>query len=272
MVPSPVSMHGITAEIGVFGGSGFYSLLENPTEIPIETPYGFPSDNVMVGSLAGKRIAFLPRHGRNHTFAPHRVNYRANIWAMNALGVKAIVAPSAVGSLQKHMHPGHIVVCDQFVDRTTGRKDTFYDSDQVVHVSPAEPYCPILRGAVIAAVRHVGLDVHETGTLVVINGPRFSTKAESQWFTSNGWHVVGMTGYPEAMLARELAIPYVNLSLVTDFDAGLVCDVSPVTSAEVMRVFHQNLENIKRVLVQLLTNFPDVRQSPAHNALDCAKM
>ena len=192
-------------EIGIFGGSGLYALLDAYEEVIVETPYGEPSDAFMVGTLNGKSVAFLPRHGRNHTIAPHKINYRANLWAMQALGATGIIAPSAVGSLQADIHPGSMVVCDQFVDRTTGRKDTFFDDDRVVHVSPADPYCPILREHAIKAATHAGVPVHRSGTLVVINGPRFSTKAESQWFTNNGWHVIGMTGYPEAMLARELA-------------------------------------------------------------------
>lgn len=257
-----------TVEVGIFGGSGLYALLDTYDEVNVETPYGPPSDAIMVGTLAGRSVAFLPRHGRGHTIAPHKINYRANIWAMNALGVRGIVAPSAVGSLQSDIQPGSMVVCDQFVDRTTGRLDTFYDADHVVHVSPADPYCPILRDAAIKAAESTGITVHRTGTLVVINGPRFSTKAESQWFTNNGWHVIGMTGYPEAMLARELAIPYVNISLVTDYDAGLVSGTEPVSHAEVMRVFAANIGNVRNVLSAMIKDFPDTASSPARSAID----
>lgn len=255
-------------DVGVFGGSGLYALLDSYDEIKIDTPYGDPSDLLMVGELAGRTVAFLPRHGRSHTIAPHKINYRANLWAMQALGVSGIVAPSAVGSLQAKIYPGSMVVCDQFVDRTTGRLDTYFDSNHVVHVSPADPYCPILRTAAIAAATEAGVSVHPSGTLVVINGPRFSTKAESQWFTNNGWHVIGMTGYPEAMLARELAIPYVNISLVTDFDAGLVSGSEPVSHAEVMRVFAANIGNVRNVLAAMIRDFPDTTASPARRALD----
>ncbi|MFM7189000.1 MAG: S-methyl-5'-thioadenosine phosphorylase [Armatimonadota bacterium] len=255
-------------EIGVFGGSGLYALLDSYDEIVVDTPYGSPSDAFMVGKLAGQSVAFLPRHGRGHTIAPHRINYRANIWAMQVMGVSGIVAPSAVGSLKASIHPGSVVVCDQFVDRTTGRADTFYDGDRVVHVSPADPYCPVLRDAAIRAAETTGLSVHRTGTLVVINGPRFSTKAESQWFTNNGWDVIGMTGYPEAILARELAIPYVNISLVTDFDAGLVAGTEPVSHAEVMRVFAANIENVRNLLTGLISEIPDTSSSPARFAID----
>lgn len=255
-------------EVGIFGGSGLYALLDSYDEIVVETPYGPPSDAIMVGSLAGRAVAFLPRHGRGHTIAPHKINYRANIWAMHALGVSGVIAPSAVGSLQASIHPGSMVVCDQFVDRTAGRLDTFFDGDRVVHVSPADPYCPILRDAAISAAESTGITVHRTGTLVVINGPRFSTKAESKWFTNNGWDVVGMTGYPEAMLARELTIPYVNISLVTDFDAGLVSGTDPVSHAEVMRVFAANIGNVRKVLTAMIQDFPDTSASPARSAID----
>jgi 5'-methylthioadenosine phosphorylase len=255
-------------EIGIFGGSGLYALLDSYDEVIVETPYGPPSDAIMVGTLAGRSVAFLPRHGRGHTIAPHRINYRANLWAMQALGVSGIIAPSAVGSLQANIHPGTMVVCDQYVDRTTGRADTFYDGDKVIHISPADPYCPILRETANLAAEHVGVTVHSNGTLVVINGPRFSTKAESQWFTNNGWHVIGMTGYPEAMLARELALPYVNISLVTDFDAGVVAGAEPVSHAEVMRVFAANIGNVRNVLLEMIKNFPDTTLSPARRALD----
>jgi 5'-methylthioadenosine phosphorylase len=161
-----------------------------------------------------------------------------------------------------------MVVCDQFVDRTTGRADTFFDDNRVVHVSPADPYCPLLRDAAISAAENEGVKVHRVGTLVVINGPRFSTKAESQWFTNNGWDVIGMTGYPEAMLARELAIPYVNISLVTDFDAGLVAGTEPVSHAEVMRVFAANIGNVRNVLTAMIRDFPDTSTSPARSAID----
>ena len=255
-------------DTGIFGGSGLYALLDSYDEIVVDTPYGSPSDAFMVGKLAGRSVAFLPRHGRGHTIAPHRINYRANVWAMQAMGVSGIVAPSAVGSLKASIHPGSLVVCDQFVDRTTGRADTFYDGDSVIHVSPADPYCPVLRDAAISAAEKTGLSVHRTGTLVVINGPRFSTKAESQWFTNNGWDVIGMTGYPEAILARELAIPYVNISLVTDFDAGLVSGTEPVRHAEVMRVFATNIESVRNMLTGLISEFPDTSASPARFAID----
>ena len=177
-----------TAEIGIFGGSGFYEFAEGGIEeIKVETPYGSPSDQVALMTVAGRRVAFLPRHGKHHTLPPHKVPYKANLWALKSLGVTRILAPSAVGSLQAHIAPGHFVINDQFVDRTTGRADTFYDGPVVTHVSSADAYCPQMRALAIEATRQHGIPVHETGTGVVIQGPRFSSKAESRWFTQMGW-------------------------------------------------------------------------------------
>lgn len=261
-----------SADIGIFGGSGFYSLLPNVQEIPLHTPYGAPSDSLFLAEVAGKRVAFLPRHGRKHTIPPHNINYRANLWAMKELGVRYIISPCAVGSLQTHIRPGDFVVCDQYVDRTRGRKDTFYDGPVVYHVSSADPYCPHLRKLTIEVIREQGIPVHETGTMVVIQGPRFSTKAESQWFTRSGWQVVGMTQYPEAYLALELGMAVVNVALVTDYDSGLVAEglVPPVNTAEVIAVFQQNAERIKKVVLELVERIPLDLDSPCHHALDFA--
>ena len=209
------------AEIGVFGGSGFYSLLDDVREIKVDTPYGPASDSFFLASVGGRSVAFLPRHGRRHTIPPHKINYRANVWAMRSLGVKAVIAPCAAGSLQVHVKPGDFVVCDQLVDRTRGRIDTFYDGPIVTHLSSAEIYDPVLRQLAIATIRDHGVEVHESGTMVVIQGPRFSTKAESKWFGDAGWQVIGMTGYPEAWLCRELGMAVVNIALITDYDAGV---------------------------------------------------
>jgi 5'-methylthioadenosine phosphorylase len=245
------------AEIGVFGGSGFYSLIESVTEVKVDTPYGPPSDNLMVGDVAGRKVAFLPRHGRNHHLPPHKVNFRANVWAFHRLGVRVVVSPCAVGSLQPHIEPGHFLVADQFVDRTSGRADTFFDGPITTHVSPAETYHPELRRIAAEAVRAQGVTVHEGGTVVVIQGPRFSTKAESAWFTSMGWHVVNMTQYPEAHLCRELGMGVVNISLVTDFDCGLVADVEAVTAHDVLEVFRANAENAKKVVLDIVRRLPE---------------
>lgn len=248
------------AEIGVFGGSGFYSFLENVEEIKVETPYGPTSDNIMLGKIAGKKVAFLPRHGRNHTILPHLVNYRANVWAMKSLGVKRVISPCAAGSLQKHVKPGDFVICDQFVNFTQGRKDTFFEGPIVTHVSPADPYCPELRKIAVEAANENGITVHETGTILAINGPRFSTKAESKFYTSQGWEVINMTQYPEVYLVKELDMCPVNISLITDYDAGLVGDVPPVTHAEVMKVFTDNNEKLRKLLFSMIEKIPAERE------------
>ena len=244
------------AEIGVFGGSGFYSLLENVVEAKVDTPYGPPSDNVMLAEVAGRKVAFLPRHGRNHTIPPHLINYRANVWAMHKLGVKAIVSPCAVGSLQRHIEPGSFLVTDQFVDRTNSRKDTFYDGPITSHVSPADLYDPVLRKLAVETIQDHGITAHDGGTVVVIQGPRFSTKAESEWFTKMGWHIINMTQYPEGYLCRELGMAVVNIGLVTDYDSGLVADVEAVNAHSVLEVFKQNAENARKVVLSLIAKMP----------------
>ena len=269
------TVDGPRAQIGVFGGSGFYSFLSEVRQIKVETPYGAPSDTITLGEIGGKTVAFLPRHGRDHRLPPHTINYRANVWAMKSLGVTNIIAPNACGSLQSHVKPGHFVVCDQFVDRTFGRKDTFYDGPVTTHVSAADPYCPILRAHAVSCCRAENVPVHETGTVVVIQGPRFSTKAESHWFSGQGWEVINMTQYPECYLARELEISYVNISLITDYDAGLVSeapDARPVTNDEVLRVFSENLDNLRRVLRRMIETLPDTSDSPARNHLAQARL
>ena len=234
--------------LGVFGGSGFYTLLDDAEEIAVDTPYGPPSAHVRVGDLNGVRVAFMPRHGDEHTLPPHRVNYRANVWAMHKLGVRRIVGPSACGSLKPDIPPGTFVICDQFADRTRGREDTFYDGPQTTHVSGADPYCPDLRRILSAAAEAEGIEHRDGGTVVVIQGPRFSTRAESAWFSGFA-DVVNMTQYPEAWLARELEICYANVSLVTDWDAG-VGGVQPVTADMAISVFNQNLGKLRALLIR----------------------
>ena len=261
------------ADIGIFGGSGFYEFVEGEvTEIKVETPYGPPSDTVALATVAGHQVAFLPRHGRAHSLPPHKIPYRANLWALHSLGVTRILAPSAVGSLQKHIEPGHFVVSDQFVDRTSGRADTFYDGPITTHVSSAEPYCPQLRALAIEATRTHGVPVHESGTCVVIQGPRFSTKGESRWFTQMGWDVVNMTQYPEAILARELALCYVNIALVTDYDAGVVAPADAVQTRDVLAVLHQNNDRVRAVLGTMLERMPPARDCPCPDALKYARL
>lgn len=262
-----------TAEIGVFGGSGFYSLLDNAEELWIETPYGQPSDKVTVGTIANRRVAFLPRHGRNHNLPPHMINYRANVWAMKALGVKNLIGPCASGSLQSNISPGDFVVCDQFVDRTTGRKDTFYDGPITTHVAMAEPYCPVLRKIAIETAREMGIVVHGSGTVVVIQGPRFSTKAESKWFSSMGWEVINMTQYPECYLARELGMSYAMIALITDYDVGLEGDpnIKPVTHEDVIRVFNENNHKLRELLHRMIPRIPEDASPIARDVLKGAR-
>jgi 5'-methylthioadenosine phosphorylase len=256
------------AEIGVFGGSGFYSLLEDVREVKIDTPYGAPSDSFFLASVAGRKVAFLPRHGRRHTIPPHRINYRANVWAMRSLGVKAVISPCAAGSLQLHVKPGDFVVSDQFVDRTNGRAQTFYDGPIVTHLSSAETYDPVLRQLAIETIRDHDIEVHETGTVVVIEGPRFSTKAESKWFSDAGWEVINMTQFPEAWLCRELGMAVVNIALITDYDAGVHEGTEAVDAQSVLEVFAQNAQRIQQVVLDLIGRLPaDLDALGARDAL-----
>lgn len=259
--------------IGVFGGSGFYSLLADVRREHIRTPYGEPSGDLAIGSLDGVEVAFLPRHGRKHTLPPAQINYRANVWAMQRLGVDQLIAPTAAGSLTAAIRPGDFVLCDQFVDRTWGRADTFHTGPRVAHVSAADPYCPRLRGAAAAICAELGVRVHETGTVVVTNGPRFTTRAESTWFAGQGWQVINMTQYPEVILARELSMCYVNIALITDYDAGLE-GAEPVTVEEVERVMGENNERVRELILRLIPRLaadPGGRSSCAcHAAMDHA--
>lgn len=244
------------AEIGVFGGSGFYSLLEEVREVKVDTPYGAPSDSFFLATVAGRRVAFLPRHGRRHTIPPHRINYRANVWGMKALGVKAVISPCAAGSLQEHVKPGDFVTCDQFVDRTSGRAQTFFDGPIVSHVSSAETYDPTLRAIAAEVIEEQGIPLHRTGTVVVVEGPRFSTKAESRWFSSAGWEVINMTQHPEAYLCRELGMAVVNIALITDYDAGVIEGTEAVDAHSVIEVFEQNSARIRTVVLEMIRRFP----------------
>ena len=224
----------------------------------MQTPFGPASARLAVGELDGRRVAFLARHGVHHEVPAHRVNYRANLWAFRRLGVRRVLAPCSVGSLQPHIRPGDFVVCDQLVDRTRGRVDTFFDGPTVAHVSFADPYCPELRSVAVAAARAEGVRVHERGTVVVIQGPRFSTRAESRWFTAAGWDVVNMTQYPESVLARELGMCFTGIALATDYDAGLdgTGGVEAVTIETVFKVLADNVERVQGVLRAMVAEIP----------------
>jgi 5'-methylthioadenosine phosphorylase len=255
------------ASIGVIGGSGLYEFLSPADEVTVETPFGPPSDRIVIGEVAGRKVAFLPRHGRDHQFPPHRIPYRANLWALRSLGVRQVLASSAVGSLTSSYGPGTLAIPDQLVDRTKGRAQTFYDEGGAVHVPFADPYCPRGRATAIAAALASGWVPAESGTLVVIDGPRFSSRAESQWYASQGWTLIGMTGSTEAALARELALCYTTIALVTDTDAG-VEEGEGVTHAEVFRAFAENVERLRDLLMRTIGELPAERDCPCPHALD----
>jgi 5'-methylthioadenosine phosphorylase len=238
--------------LGVIGGSGFYTFFdEDARSINLDTPYGEPSGAITIGTVGDHEVAFLPRHGAHHQFSPHTVPYRANMWALRALGVRRVYGPCAVGSLTAELGPGATVVPDQLVDRTNGRDDTYFDSGGI-HVGFADPYCPTLREAALVP------GVVDGGTMVVVQGPRFSTRAESQWFAGQGFTLVNMTGYPEAVLARELEMCYAAIALVTDLDAGI--DVGHgVKAVDVFAEFERNLGPFKRVVLEAIGAVPAER-------------
>jgi 5'-methylthioadenosine phosphorylase len=257
--------------VGVFGGSGFYSLLDDVEEVNVDTPYGEPSATFAVGQVEETRVAFLPRHGRKHQLPPHKINYRANLWAMKELGVTRIIGPCAAGSLQRDVKPGDFVISDQLVDRTSGRRDTFYDGPQTTHIAFADPYCPELRSLAIQTGSNEGITIHERGTVVTIQGPRFSTRAESKWFQDAGWEVINMTQYPEAYLARELEICYANVALITDYDVGVEGESEAVTHEAVIEVFNANNARLRDLLFSLIPKIPTERTCPCASALQGAR-
>ena len=259
------------ASIGVIGGTGLYSFLDSTEEISVDTPFGAPSAPLVIGEVAGRRVAFVPRHGRDHQFPPHRIPYRANLWALRSVGVRQVLAPSAVGSLTVDYGPGTLAVPDQLVDRTTGRAQTFYHEGGAVHIQFADPYCPVGRAYAVAAAQSLGWDPVSAGTLVIIDGPRFSTRAESRWYAGQGWTLIGMTGHPEAVLARELALCYTTIALVTDTDAG-VDEGEGVTQAEVFRVFSENIGRLRQVLTKIIEGLPGERDCPCPHVLDGIKL
>ncbi|MGI8757735.1 MAG: S-methyl-5'-thioadenosine phosphorylase, partial [Acidimicrobiales bacterium] len=227
-------------------------------------PYGAPSAPVSRGEVDGRAVAFLPRHGPDHQFPPHRVNYRANLWTLHSLGVRRILGPCAAGSLQPHIHPGDVVVCDQLVDRTSGREATYFDGPQVHHLAFADPYCDDLRRVALVAAEAEGVNAVDGGTVVVVNGPRFSTRAESRWYRAQGADVINMTQAPEAALARELGLCYATLALVTDYDTGVEdrLDVAPVSQEAVFAFFEENLGRLRQVLFDAVGRISAQADSP----------
>lgn len=258
-------------KIGIIGGTGLYSILDSLEEKVVSTPYGSPSAPLMIGQFEDKDIVFLPRHGTQHQLPPHSINYQANIWALKEEGVGFIIAPAAAGSLQRHIKPGDFVVPDQFVDRTRNRKDTFYDEAPVTHMPGVEPYCKTLRNLANVTLKNNNLPYHENGTTVVIQGPRFSTKAESKWFTKMDWDVINMTIYPEAILARELEMSYVNIMLITDYDSGFDGEFPPVIPEEAVRVFKNNTDKLKSVVLDMIKELDVEISTDSHSALSFAR-
>jgi len=268
-------MNKLHADIGIIGGSGLYEFFKKGKWADINTPYGKPSDKIFLTDYKGRKITFLPRHARGHKIPPHKINYRANIWALKKLGVKIIIAPTAVGSLQPNIKRGDFVICNEFIDRTYGREDTFFHGPKVVHISSADCYCEQLRKIAFDACNRNKVRYHKTGTAVVIQGPRFSTNAESRWFTKMGWDVVNMTQYPEAVLAREAEICYLNISLITDYDAGLIGKkgIKPVNAEEVIRVFSENIEKLKKIILEIVEKIPKgYLCEQCHQALEGAEI
>jgi 5'-methylthioadenosine phosphorylase len=259
------------AEIGIFGGSGFYSLLDTVEERALETPYGPPSAPAAIGEVGGKSVAFIPRHGKEHELPPHRIPYRANVWAMRQLGVRRIVGPCASGALRADLALGDFVVCDQFVDRTAGRADTFYDGPETTHVSAADPYCADLGRLLLETAAELGIPARDGGTVVVVQGPRFSTRAESRWYRGLGGDVINMTAYPECHLARELELCYATIAMVTDYDVG-VEGHDRVSAGDVVRVFGENNERLRELLFAVIPRIGPQPDDECARALNDARL
>ena len=258
------------AEIGIFGGTGIYDsgLLKNGKEITIDTPYGKTSDTITIGEFNGRKVAFMPRHGKKHTIPPHLINFRANIWAFKELGVKRIIAPSAVGSLKEELEPGHFALPSQFIDFTKSREGTFSEDGKVIHISVADPFCPELQNVILNVTKNQEIQLHDNCTYVCIEGPRFSTKAESQFFRTTGADIIGMTLVPECQLAREAQICYVSISTITDYD---VWAEKPVTAKEVMEILSKNVQMTKKLLTLVIDHIPKVKSCSCEKALEDAE-
>ncbi|MCG2883763.1 MAG: S-methyl-5'-thioadenosine phosphorylase [Sulfolobales archaeon] len=258
----------VKAEIGIIGGSGLYDpgIIKDAREVKVYTPYGEPSDYILVGKVEGRSVAFLPRHGRGHRIPPHKINYRANVWAMKELGVKFLISVSAVGSLRLDYKPGDFVVPDQFIDMTKKRDYTFFDGPVVAHVSMAEPFCESLRRVIISASKDLNITTHDRGTYICIEGPRFSTRAESRvWKEVFKADIIGMTLVPEVNLACEAQLCYATIAMVTDYD---VFAEIPVTAEEVTRVMAENTEKVKRLLYEVIKRLPE---KPEEGLCSCCR-
>ena len=258
------------AEIGIFGGTGIYDseLLQESKEISIDTPYGKTSDSITIGDYKGRKVAFMPRHGKKHAISPHMINFRANIWAFKELGVTRILAPSAVGSLKEELKPSDFALPSQFLDFTKSRIGSFSKDGRVIHISVAEPFCPELQEVVLQTAQSQNIKIHKNCTYVCIEGPRFSTKAESKFFRTTGADIIGMTLVPECQLAREAQICYVSISTITDYD---VWAEKPVTAKEVLETLSKNVESIKKMLAVILEKIPKTRKCYCERALSEAE-
>ncbi len=258
------------AEIGIFGGTGIYDseLLQESKEISIDTPYGKTSDSITIGDYKGRKVAFMPRHGKKHAIPPHMINFRANIWAFKELGVTRILAPSAVGSLKEEFKPGDFALPSQFLDFTKSRIGSFSEDGRVIHISVADPFCPELQEVVLQTAQSQNIKIHKNCTYVCIEGPRFSTKAESKFFRTTGADIIGMTLVPECQLAREAQICYVSISTITDYD---VWAEKPVTAKEVLETLSKNVEFTKKMLAVLLEKIPKTRKCYCERALSEAE-
>ena len=265
------------ASVAIIGGTGFYKFLEGAEDVNVGTPYGETSAPISVATVSDRKVAFLPRHGRNHDYLPAGVPYQANLWALKELGVRQIVAFNTVGSLQRAYRRGDFVLVDQFVDRTWGRRDTFFSGNSAAHISSATPYCGRIRELAGDALSDADATVHRSGTVVVIQGPRFSTAAESRWFSSQGWHLVNMTQYPEVVLARELELCYANLSYITDYDVaaaevvGAEKDAEIVSHAGVLKAFNADSGRVLDIVRRLIEALPEQFDCSCQNALEGAR-
>jgi len=257
-------------EIGIFGGTGIYDsgILENAQEVTIDTPFGKPSDSITVGIFKGRKIAFLPRHGKKHAIPPHLINYKANIWAFKELGITRIIAPSAVGSLKEVIEPGHFALPTQFLDFTKSRNGSFSENGRVIHISVADPFCPELQSSILKVAKEQNFHIHKDCTYVCIEGPRFSTKAESKFYRTTGADIIGMTLVPECQLARESQMCYASISTVTDYD---VWAEKPVTAKEVLETLSKNVERTKKILTDLISQIPKTRSCLCAKALEEAE-
>lgn len=258
------------ARIAIIGGTGVYdpALFTNVRRVNLHTPYGPTSDEIEVGKLKGLSVAFLSRHGRGHKLPPHKVPYRANLWALKQLGVERIVSPCAVGSLQEKIRPGDIVLVDQFIDWTKSRDLTYFDGPKTVHIQAADPFCPELNGVLWKNAKRLKLKAHKGGTYICIEGPRFSTRAESRMFRQFA-DVIGMTMVPEAQLARELGMCYASIATSTDYD---VWADRPVSVEEILRVLDLNVANARRLIEAAAPEFPKRRACPCKDALKGAEL